>query len=101
MLQEAEKKKRPIPMRGERPHRKGIMSGRYPVNAIKEFIVLLKSLKANALVNELELEKFKIACKANVASRPYKRFGRGRMKRTHVELKLIKREKKSKKNKNK
>jgi len=97
MLEQAEKKKIAIPMRGEIPHRKGMMSGRYPINAIKEFIVLLKSLKANALVNELELEKFKIACKANVASRPYRRFGRGRMKRTHVELKLIKKEKAKKK----
>ena len=90
ILENVEKMKIAVPMRGEIPHRKGkIMSGRYPVKAAKEFIKLLKSLKANALMNELELEKYKIFCKANIASRPYRRFGKGRFKRTHVEIKLI------------
>lgn len=90
ILEDAEKMKIAVPMKGEIPHRKGkIMSGRYPVKAAKEFIKLLKSLKANALMNELELEKYKIFCKANIASRPYRRFGKGRFKRTHVEIKLI------------
>jgi ribosomal protein L22 len=98
-LEKAEKMKIAIPMRGEIPHKKGMMSGRYPVKAIKEFIRLLKSLKANAIANELELEKVKISCKANIASRPYRRFGRKRFKRTHVEIKLVKITKKVKKNK--
>jgi len=90
MLEEVEKFKKPIPMKGEIPHRKGkIMSGRYPIKAAREFIKVLKSLKANAIVNELELEKYVLFCKANIASRPYKRFGRARFKRTHVTLKLI------------
>ena len=93
-LEKAEKMKIPIPMRGEIPHKKGIMSGRYPIKAIGEFIKLLKSLKANAIANELELEKVFISCKANVASRPYRRFGRKRFKRTHVEIKLTKKVKK-------
>ena len=78
-------------MRGEIPHRKGkgMMSGRYPVNASGEFIKLLKSLKSNAIVNELELEKCRLACMPNVAARQYRRFGRGRFKRTHVQVKLI------------
>ena len=88
-LELAEKMKIPVPMRGEIPHRKGIMSGRYPVSALGHFIKVIKSLKSNALVNELELEKYKIFCKANVASRPYRRFGKGRFKRTHVQVKLI------------
>jgi len=83
------KLKKPIPMRGEIPHKKGMMSGRYPVKAVQAFIRLLKSLKANAIVNELELEKFKLFCVANTAARPYKRFGRGRFKRTNATLKLI------------
>ena len=67
-----------VPMIGEIPHRKGkMMSGRYPINASKQFIMLLKSLKANALVNELELENSVIKCKANLSQRPYKRFGEG------------------------
>jgi ribosomal protein L22 len=89
LLGQAEKMKIPIPMKGEIPHRKGIMSGRYPVNAIKHFIRLLKSLKANAVASDLELEKYKIFCKSDVAARPYKRFGRGRFKRTNVLIKLI------------
>ena len=93
--------KKPLKMKGEIPHRKGnIMSGRYPIKASEEFIRLLKSLKANAMVNELELEKYKIFCKANIAPRPYKRFGRGRFKRSHVTLKLIQINK-NKKNKEK
>lgn len=90
MLEKVEKFKKPIPMRGEIPHRRGkIMSGRYPIRAVQEFIKLLRSLKANAMVNELELEKYVIFCKADVAPRPYKRFGRARFKRTHATLKLI------------
>ena len=94
-LEDVSKLKRAVPMRGEIPHRKGMMSGRYPVNASKLIIRLLKSLKSNAMVNELELEKYKLYCTPNIASRPYKRFGHGRLKRTNVTIKLIKTEKKS------
>ncbi|MEM0465231.1 MAG: uL22 family ribosomal protein [Candidatus Pacearchaeota archaeon] len=83
------KYKKAIPMKGEIPHRKGMMSGRYPIKGAKIYIRLLKSLKANAIANDLEIEKLKIFAMANKASRPYKRFGRGRFKRTHVTLKLI------------
>lgn len=88
-LEEVKLLKKPVPMRGEIPHKKGIMSGRYPIKAAAEFVRLLKSLKANAIANDMELEKFKIACKSNVAARPYRRFGKGRFKRTHVQIKLI------------
>ncbi len=89
-LEEVSKMKRAIPMRGEIPHRKGkMMSGRYPINAVKAFMILLKSLKANAINHELELEKVKLACMANVASRPMKRHGQGKHKRSHVQIKLI------------
>jgi len=90
MLSEVLTYKKAIPMKGEIPHRKGkIMSGRYPIKALNEFIKLLKSLKANAIINELELEKYILFCKADVASRPYRRFGKGRFKRTNVIIKLI------------
>jgi len=89
LLEQAEQEKIAVPMRGEIPHRKGIMSGRYPITALGYFIKSLKSLKSNALVNELELEKYKLFCKADVASRPYRRFGKGKFKRTHLTLKLI------------
>jgi large subunit ribosomal protein L22 len=89
MLEDVVLYKRAIPMRGEIPHRKGMMSGRYPINASKIFIRLLKSLKSNAIAGELELEKFKIYVMPNKAARAYKRFGQGRFKRSHVLIKLI------------
>jgi large subunit ribosomal protein L22 len=98
MLEQVEQMKKPVPMKGEIPHRKGkIMSGRYPINASKELIKLLKSLKSNAVNNELELEKYVLFCVPNVAPRPRRRFGRTRFKRTHVTLKLIQPIKKVKK----
>ncbi len=93
ILEDVAKLKKPVPMKGEIPHRKGnIMSGRYPVKASKVFIQLLKSLKSNAIAKGLEIENYIISCKANKASRPYRRFtrfGSRQFKRTHVELKLI------------
>jgi len=97
ILEEVEKYKRAVPMRGEIPHRHGMMSGRYPIKATGIMVKLLKSLKSNAIQNELELEKFKIFAMANNASRPYRRFGQGRFKRTHVTIKLIPRHKENKK----
>jgi len=78
--------KKPLRMRGEIPHRKGnLMSGRYPVNACKVFINLLKSLIANSSVNGLE-NPFIAKAKADDASRPFKRGGSMRFKRTNVLL---------------
>jgi len=100
ILEEVDKMKKAIPMKGEIPHRRGkIMSGRYPIKAVGEFIKLLKSLRSNAIANGLELEKYVLFCKANIAARPYRRFGRTKFKRTHVTLKLIKNVKKRKKDK--
>ena len=77
-------------------HGKGIMAGRYPIEAVKEFIKLVKQLKANALHHEVEIEKCVISCKANKAPRPFKKGG-ARAKRAHIFLKL----EKTKENKNK
>jgi len=89
LLTEVEKLKKPVPMRGEIPHRKGIMSGRYPIKTASIFIRLLRSLKSNAISNELELEKCRLTCKTDPATRPYRRHGRGKMKRAHVVFKLV------------
>ncbi len=95
LLQEVSQMKRAVPMRGEIPHRKGMMSGRYPIKAAEQFLKLLKQLSANASANGLDLDKGKIECRADRASRPYKRFGSERFKRTHVILRLrIQKEKK-------
>lgn len=95
-LEEVVALKRAVPMRGEHPHRKGkIMSGAYPKKTANNFIILLKSLAANASdLNEPVIsEAF-----ANIGSRPYGKFGRVRKKRTHVFIKVI--EKKEEKIKN-
>ena len=69
-------------------HGKGVMGGRWPINASKEILKLLKSLKANAIYHELELEKARLTlCVANKANQPFKRGG-ARAKRAHVTLKL-------------
>lgn len=93
MLEEVVKMRKAVPMRGEIPHRHGMNkasgSGRYPVKASGIIIILLKSLKSNAIVNELELEKYRVHAIPNLAPRPYKRFGQGRFKRCHITIKLI------------
>ena len=86
-LEQVIKLKRAIPFKGEIPHRKGMMSGRYPVKASKLFINLLKGLKGNVSVNNLDLDKTVIYfASANWASRPLRREGR-KAKRTSVTLK--------------
>ncbi len=84
-LEQVVKLKRAIPMKGEIPHRKGMMSGRYPVNAAKVFIKLIKQLNGNASVNGIENPYISLA-KANKASRPHRRGGSMRFKRTNVVL---------------
>ncbi|MBU1136436.1 MAG: uL22 family ribosomal protein [Nanoarchaeota archaeon] len=84
-LEEVTKMKRAIPMKGEIPHRKGIERGRYPIKACEVFIKLLKSLAANCNINGVE-EPFIFISKADKASRPYRRFGSRKFKRTHITL---------------
>jgi len=82
--------KKAVPMKGEIPHRKGkgIMSGRYPKKATEHFIKLLKALSANANTNGLDNPVI-VEAVANIASRPFGKFGRVRKKRTHVKIKCI------------
>lgn len=93
-------KKKAIPMKGEIPHRKGegICGGRYPINASQVFIKMLRGLAANSDVNSIE-EPYIHTAVANRASRPYRRFGSRRFKRTNVFLmaKSINKEKKAEK----
>ncbi len=98
-LEQVVRLKKPIPMKGEYAHQKGIMSGKFPVKGAGIFMKLLKSLKSNAIAKDMELEKFKIFCTSGKAPRPYKRFGQGRMKRCHVIIKLISRSEKKKEKK--
>lgn len=78
--------KKPVPMKGEIPHRKGkIMSGRFPKKTAENFIRLLKSLSANANFVGIQNPRISEAI-ANIAPRPYGKFGAVRRKRTHVKL---------------
>jgi len=89
-------KKKAVPMKGEIPHRKGkMMSGRYPQKAVEHFIKLLKSLEANAVVNELDSPVI-VEAIANLAQRPFGRFGRTKKKRTHVQIKCVEKKEKKK-----
>jgi len=85
-LEQVEIRKKAVPMKGEIPHRKGrIMSGRFPKKGARNFIILLKSLAANANEGSLD-EPIITEAIANMAARPYGRFGRTQKKRTHVKI---------------
>jgi len=106
-LEKVEVGKKAVPMKGEIPHRKGkgISSGRFPKKASKNFIILLKSLAANANEGNLD-EPIIVEAIANMAARPRGRFGRTQKKRTHVKIiakdkTQLKNKKKMKKEKNK
>ena len=74
-----------VPMKGEIPHRKGkMMSGRFPLKASKEFIVLLKSLQGNAIQHDVE-EPIVTEAFANKGTSVYARGGRMK-KRTNVKI---------------
>ncbi len=86
-LEEVRKLKRAVPFKGEIPHRRGMMAGRYPVKVSGFFINILKALKGNLIVNGLDLEKTKIYfASACVASRP-RRKNNQKFKRANVILK--------------
>ncbi len=88
LLEKAGAMKIVIPFRGEIPHRrgKGMMSGRYPITAIGYFIRVLKSAIANASLHNVNVSNSKIHAIADMASRPYKRFGSERFKRTNIKI---------------
>lgn len=81
--------RRAVPFSGEIPHRKGkgMMSGRYPVDACKVFKVLVKNLRGNCVANGLDMDKVRIYfCSINWAARPMRRGGR-KGKRSNITLK--------------
>ena len=77
MLERVRAKRQAVPMEGEIPHRKGMMSGRFPTKASAYFIKLLKNLKGNASQQNLDAVIIKIA-KADKAAKPMRvgRMGR-------------------------
>jgi len=97
-LEEVSKFKKVIPMKKGFPHKKGrgVMAGKYHTKAVIYFIKMLKELKANSNVNQLENPIITEAV-ANRASMPYGRFGRVRRKRTHIKIKTEEKVKKENK----
>jgi len=90
-LEDVIKFKKAVPMKGEIPHRRGkIMSGRFPQKAVKNFLVLLKSLEGNAANINVPVIVESIA---NIGERPYGKFGRVRKKRTHIYIKVVEKSK--------
>ncbi len=86
-LEDVKKFKRAVPFRGEIPHRKGMMSGRYPIKAAGLFVNVLKGLMGNVIINGLDLDKTVIySASATWSSRPM-RSRRRLGKRTNVILK--------------
>ncbi len=76
---------RAVPMKGEIPHRKGkMMSGRFPVRASKEFIILLKSLQGNVVQHDVE-DPIVTEAFANKGTSVYGRGGRMK-KRSNIKI---------------
>lgn len=92
MLNLVLQEKMAVPMTAlEIPHRKRSLmpegfggGGRFPKNASREFLNLLKQLKANCETSGVENPVVTIVM-ANIASRPFKKEGR-RAKSTHIHL---------------
>ncbi|MEA3248384.1 MAG: uL22 family ribosomal protein [Nanoarchaeota archaeon] len=92
-LNEVIKGKRAIPMAGlEVGHRKGkgLAGGRFPKNACKAIIEIVKQAGANAIVAGIENPVITIV-KSDRASAPYRRAGR-KAKRTHIHVEIRNRE---------
>ena len=88
-LQEVIDEKRPVPMAGlEVGHKrgKGLAGGKFPKNACKAIMEIVKQAKANAIVNSIENPVIWIA-KSDQAAAPYRRAGR-KAKRTHISIEI-------------
>ena len=88
-LNEVINEKRAIPMAGlEVGHRKGkgIAGGRFPKNACKAIIEIVKQAGANAIVAGIESPVITII-KSDRASAPYRKGGR-KAKRTHIHVEI-------------
>ncbi len=88
-LQAVIDEERPIPMAGlEVGHKKGngLAGGKFPKNACKGIMEIVKQAGANALVLEIENPIIAIA-KSNQASAPYRKAGR-KAKRTHIYIEI-------------
>ena len=88
-LQAVIDEKRPVPMAGlEVGHKKGkgLAGGKFPKNACKAIMEIVKQAGANAVVAGIESPVITIA-KSDRASAPFRRAGR-KAKRTHMHIEV-------------
>jgi large subunit ribosomal protein L22 len=91
-LQKVIKKEEAVPMKRykrDTAHKKEIAAGKYPVNAAKDILMVLKSAESNALNKGMNTRDLVIAhISAHMASRPwhYGRKRRSKMKRSHIQI---------------
>ena len=88
-LQAVIDEKRPIPMAGlEVGHKKGkgLAGGKFPKNACKGVMEIIKQAAANAIVAGIENPVVAIA-RSDRASAPYRKAGR-KAKRTHIHIEI-------------
>jgi len=88
-LQAVIDEKRPVPMAGlEVAHKKGkgLAGGRFPKNACKGIMDIVKQVRANAITNGIEDPVVTIA-KSDKASAPFRRSGT-KGKRAHIHLEV-------------
>jgi ribosomal protein L22 len=88
-LQAVIDEKRPVPMAAlEVGHKKGagLAGGKFPKNACRGIMEIVKQAAANAIVAGIENPVVAIA-KSNQASAPYRKAGR-RAKRTHIYIEI-------------
>ena len=88
-LQDVIDEKRPVPMAGlEVAHKKGkgLAGAKFPKNACKSVMEIVKQAGANAVVAGIENPVIVIAM-SNQASAPYRKAGR-KAKRTHIHIEI-------------
>ena len=88
-LQDVIDEKRAVPMAGlEVGHKKGkgLAGGKFPKNACKAIIEVVKQARANAVVAGIENPVISIA-KSDRASAPYRKAGR-KAKRAHIHIEI-------------
>jgi len=89
-LQAVIDERRPVPMAGlEVGHKKGkgLAGGKWPKNACRAIMDIVKQVGANAVVAEIEDPVISIA-KADRASAPFRKAGR-KAKRCHVHIEVV------------
>ena len=85
-LNEVISMKKALSMKGEIGHKKGMMSGKYPVKDAKEFLKLVRNLGTNASNLGIDTAAARIHSTADTATR--RKFGRYKGKSANITLSL-------------